>query len=241
MREGNRLGAERAEGLYDARIGRLHLCRDGRDRQGQGPPRHSAFILERGMQGFSVGKKENKLGMRASDTATLIPEKMFACRVKTSSPRKARVSNRSSRYWMVVASELRRWRLAWRRARPGGEPALRQGTATVRQADRRVSGRSMEDRRHGNGDRSGAPPDAQGGLAKNERTMHQPCGFAGEIFPPTRWRPRGRRGGADSMAGMVYQRLPGGKVLPRCKTSHHRRGDFGSAKDDHRQRNLLRT
>jgi alkylation response protein AidB-like acyl-CoA dehydrogenase len=31
----------------------------------------SAFILERGMAGFSVGKKENKLGMRASDTATL--------------------------------------------------------------------------------------------------------------------------------------------------------------------------
>jgi alkylation response protein AidB-like acyl-CoA dehydrogenase len=32
----------------------------------------SAFILERGMVGFSVGKKENKLGMRASDTATLL-------------------------------------------------------------------------------------------------------------------------------------------------------------------------
>jgi alkylation response protein AidB-like acyl-CoA dehydrogenase len=32
----------------------------------------SAFILERGMPGFSVGKKENKLGMRASDTATLL-------------------------------------------------------------------------------------------------------------------------------------------------------------------------
>jgi hypothetical protein len=32
----------------------------------------SAFILERGMPGFSVGKKENKLGMRSSDTATLV-------------------------------------------------------------------------------------------------------------------------------------------------------------------------
>jgi alkylation response protein AidB-like acyl-CoA dehydrogenase len=32
----------------------------------------SAFILDRTMKGFSVGKKENKLGMRASDTATLI-------------------------------------------------------------------------------------------------------------------------------------------------------------------------
>jgi alkylation response protein AidB-like acyl-CoA dehydrogenase len=34
----------------------------------------SAFILEKGMEGFSVGKKENKLGMRASDTTELIFE-----------------------------------------------------------------------------------------------------------------------------------------------------------------------
>ncbi len=32
----------------------------------------STFILEKGMKGFSIGKKENKLGMRCSDTATLI-------------------------------------------------------------------------------------------------------------------------------------------------------------------------
>ncbi len=32
----------------------------------------SAFIVEKSMKGFSVGKKENKLGMRASDTSSLI-------------------------------------------------------------------------------------------------------------------------------------------------------------------------
>jgi alkylation response protein AidB-like acyl-CoA dehydrogenase len=32
----------------------------------------SAFIVEKGMPGFSAGKKENKLGMRASDTASLL-------------------------------------------------------------------------------------------------------------------------------------------------------------------------
>src|ERR1051326_7794150 len=32
----------------------------------------SAFILEKGMPGFSAGKKENKLGLRASDTSTVI-------------------------------------------------------------------------------------------------------------------------------------------------------------------------
>jgi alkylation response protein AidB-like acyl-CoA dehydrogenase len=34
----------------------------------------SAFILEKGMAGFKPGKKENKLGLRASDTAELIFE-----------------------------------------------------------------------------------------------------------------------------------------------------------------------
>jgi alkylation response protein AidB-like acyl-CoA dehydrogenase len=34
----------------------------------------SAFILEKGMKGFKVGKKENKLGIRAADTAELIFE-----------------------------------------------------------------------------------------------------------------------------------------------------------------------
>jgi alkylation response protein AidB-like acyl-CoA dehydrogenase len=38
----------------------------------QGKGSISAFILEKGMKGFSIGKKENKLGMRCSDTATLI-------------------------------------------------------------------------------------------------------------------------------------------------------------------------
>ncbi len=40
----------------------------------QGKKSISAFILERGMAGFTIGKKENKLGMRCSDTATLIFE-----------------------------------------------------------------------------------------------------------------------------------------------------------------------
>ena len=34
----------------------------------------SAFVVESGTPGFSVGKKENKLGMRSSDTASLILE-----------------------------------------------------------------------------------------------------------------------------------------------------------------------
>lgn len=39
--------------------------------KGKGKKGISAFILEKGMKGFITGKKENKLGMRASDTAQL--------------------------------------------------------------------------------------------------------------------------------------------------------------------------
>ena len=37
----------------------------------------SAFIFERGMQGFSPSKKENKLGLRASETASVVFEDCF--------------------------------------------------------------------------------------------------------------------------------------------------------------------
>lgn len=37
----------------------------------------SAFIVERGTEGFSVAKKENKVGMRASDTAALVFDDCF--------------------------------------------------------------------------------------------------------------------------------------------------------------------
>lgn len=36
------------------------------------PNNSTAFVLEKGMPGFSSGKKENKLGMRASETAELV-------------------------------------------------------------------------------------------------------------------------------------------------------------------------
>jgi hypothetical protein len=38
----------------------------------------SAFVLERGMDGFRAGKKENKLGIRASDTAEVVMTSCFA-------------------------------------------------------------------------------------------------------------------------------------------------------------------
>ncbi len=45
----------------------------------QGPRHHniSAFVLEKGMDGYRAGKKENKLGTRASDTAEVVMENCF--------------------------------------------------------------------------------------------------------------------------------------------------------------------
>lgn len=44
-----------------------------------GPKHHniSAFVVEKGAEGFRAGKKENKLGIRASDTAEVIMENCF--------------------------------------------------------------------------------------------------------------------------------------------------------------------
>lgn len=45
----------------------------------EGPRHHnvSAFVLEKGMEGFRPGKKENKLGCRSSDTAEVVMENCF--------------------------------------------------------------------------------------------------------------------------------------------------------------------
>src|SRR5882762_9814317 len=42
--------------------------------RGKGTRGISAFVVEKGAKGFRPGKKENKLGLRASDTAELIFE-----------------------------------------------------------------------------------------------------------------------------------------------------------------------
>lgn len=47
------------------------ICRTGEPRT---PGNATAFVVERGIPGFSAGKKENKLGMRASETAEMIFE-----------------------------------------------------------------------------------------------------------------------------------------------------------------------
>lgn len=50
------------------------ICRTGEPRTSNNS---TAFVVERGTEGFSAGKKENKLGMRASETAEMIFENCY--------------------------------------------------------------------------------------------------------------------------------------------------------------------
>lgn len=54
-------------------VGSTYVIMSMTDRE-RGKKSISSFILERGMAGFTIGKKESKLGMRCSDTATLLFE-----------------------------------------------------------------------------------------------------------------------------------------------------------------------
>jgi len=62
----------------------------------------SAFIIEKGTPGFKPGKKENKLGLRASDTSEVV---FTDCKVP------------ACRFWMAGAFRSRRWDWEWPRAR----------------------------------------------------------------------------------------------------------------------------
>jgi hypothetical protein len=59
--------------ITHATVGELAVVM-ARTRPGHGGDGISAFILEKGMNGFRAGKQENKLGLRASDTSELIME-----------------------------------------------------------------------------------------------------------------------------------------------------------------------
>ena len=68
----------------------------------------TAFLVERGTSGFTVGKKEDKLGIRASSTCELIFEDVPGARSATCSARSARATRSPSRRSTRDASALAR-------------------------------------------------------------------------------------------------------------------------------------
>ena len=85
--EGRLLGAQRQQGFhYQRHYADVCVAMAVTDRAAS---HHgvSAFILEKGRPGFVVGKKENKLGMRASATGEVI---FTDCRCRIATARQAR-------------------------------------------------------------------------------------------------------------------------------------------------------
>ena len=120
----------------------------------------TAFLVDRGTPGFTIGKKEDKLGIRASSTCELIFED---CRVA------------GDRMLGEVGQGLQggdrdAQRRAHRYRRPDDRPRtgsagprrpLHQGAQAVRERDRVLSGRTVPVGASGNRDRGGAPPRLQ--------------------------------------------------------------------------------
>ena len=117
----------------------------------------TAFLVERGTPGFTVGKKEDKLGIRASSTCELVLED---CRV----PR-ANVLGEVGQG--LQGRDRDAERRAHRHRRADGRPGRRarsttrsryvEGAQAVRQGDRRVPGRAVPARAGGDRDRGRAP------------------------------------------------------------------------------------
>ena len=116
----------------------------------------SAFIIEKGTPGFRAGKKENKLGLRASATGEVIFEN---CRLPA-----AQLLGKLNEGFVDSLQGARRRPHLHRRAlhrhgagRVRRRAALLQAAQAVRPADLRVPGDPAQAGRHGGGYRRRAP------------------------------------------------------------------------------------
>ena len=140
------LGAQRIEDVHHARPRRRHDGRDGRHRRAAGTKGISAFIVEHGTPGMSPGKKEDKLGMRASDTSEVMFEN---CRIPADQLLGEEGQGFVDTLQVLDAGRIGIAALAVGLAQGAYEAALqlRARAQAVRQADRRVPGDSVEARR----------------------------------------------------------------------------------------------
>ena len=112
----------------------------------------SAFILEKGVPGFRAGKKENKLGMRASDTGEVI---FTDCRVPESQMLGKQGEGFVDSLRILDGGRISIAALSVGTAQGAYEAALKysQAAQAVRPADFRVSGHPVQAGRHGHRDR----------------------------------------------------------------------------------------
>ena len=159
------------------------------------------FLVERTFPGFTVGKKEDKLGIRASSTCELIFEELPGPQGERARARWARAtrsrSRRSTKGRIGIGAQMVGV------AQGAFEHALKYvaGAPAVRQADRRVPGRPVPARGDGHRDRGRAPPDLQRGPpAGRRRLLHQGGGHGEALRLAGRRARRPRRRSRSSAA-----------------------------------------
>ena len=116
----------------------------------------SIFLVDRDRPGFVVGPKEHKMGQRASQVGALTFDRRRAARGCAARRGGARLPHHDER----ARQGPDRHRRARRRHRAGGARGgarLRPHAPAVRPADRRVPGRPVAARRHGQGHHRRAP------------------------------------------------------------------------------------
>ena len=182
----------------------------------------SAFVVEKGTKGFRPGKKENKLGLRASDTSELIfedceiPEENLlgaegegfidAMRVLDGGPHLDRGAGAGDRTRCV-----------------GCSLEIREGAQAIRQGDCRVSRHSMEAGRHGNRVGRRSPADPAGRSAEGCGAQGDARIINGQVVFERGGGAHLRRCRAALWRVWIHQGLSRREVLSRREALHHRR------------------
>ena len=182
----------------------------------------SAFIIERGTPGMRPGKKENKLGMRASDTSEVV---FTDCRVPADQLLGEEGQGFVNAMQVLDAGRIGIAALSVGLAQGAYEAAreVRAGAAAVRTADRGVPGDAVEDRGPRDAHRSGAPADlSRGRHARSRRTHDAAVGDGQAVLERSGGAGRGGVR-ADPRRLRLREGLSRREIFPRRQTAHHRR------------------
>ena len=166
--EGQRLGAEWQQDLHHERALCRCGCGDCGDGHEKGTHGLSAFMVEKGTKGFRPGKKENKLGLRASDTSELIFED---CEIPEENLLGAEGEGFVDAMRVLDGGRISIAAMALGMARGALEASLKY-VKERRQFGKAIAefqGDSMEAGRYGDGAGRGAVADASGGGAEGCR------------------------------------------------------------------------
>ncbi len=184
----------------------------------------SAFILEKGTPGFTVGKKENKLGMRASATGEVL---FSQCRLPASQLLGKQGEGFVDSLRILDGGRISIAALAIGLAQGAYEARseVRKTPKAVRTIHLGISGDPGQAGQYGDFNRGRALAHLLGWLKEGcGQTGYQGIGD-GKAFRIRDGRASGRPGFADSWRLRIHQRLSGREVLSRCEALHDRRGD----------------